>query len=130
MRQDTKGFALVTGASSGIGAIYADRLAKRGHDLILVARSVDRLQTLADKIAGETGRKVEVIAADLGKRNDLAKVEAVLRTDRRITALVNNAGVGSTALILQAVEPAARLSGRREAPPNGEMQTTPIGADQ
>jgi short-subunit dehydrogenase len=102
MRQDTKGFALVTGASSGIGAIYADRLAKRGHDLILVARSVDRLQTLADKIAGETGRKVEVIAADLGKRNDLAKVEAVLRTDRRITALVNNAGVGSTALILQA----------------------------
>jgi short-subunit dehydrogenase len=78
MSQDTKGFALVTGASSGIGAIYADRLAERGHDLILVARSVDRLQTLADKIAGETGRKVEVIAADLGKRKDLAKVEAVL----------------------------------------------------
>ncbi len=64
-----------------LAAAYADRLAKRGHDLILVARSVDRLQTLADRIAGETGRKVEVIAADLGKRKDLAMVEAVLRTD-------------------------------------------------
>ena len=56
-------------------------LAKRGYDLILVARRVDRLRILADKIAGETGRKVEVIAADLGKRKDLAKVEAVLRTE-------------------------------------------------
>src|SRR3954464_5505840 len=48
------------------------------------------------------GRKVEVIAADLGKREDLATVEAVLRTDKRITTLVNNAGVGSTAPLLQA----------------------------
>ena len=102
MSQDTKGFALVTGASSGIGAIYADRLAKRGHDLILVARRVDRLRILADKIAGETGRKVEVIAADLGKRKDLAKVEALLRTDKRITTLIDNAGMGSTAPLLQA----------------------------
>jgi short-subunit dehydrogenase len=102
MSQDTNGFALVTGASSGIGAVYADRLAKRGHNLILVARNVDRLQALADKIAGETGRKVEVIAADLGKREDLARVEAVLRTDKRITTLVNNAGIGSTAPLLQA----------------------------
>ena len=102
MSQDAKGFALITGASSGIGAIYADRLAKRGHDLILVARRIDRLRTLADEIAGETGRKVEVIAADLGKREDLAKVEAVLRTDKRITTLVNNAGVLSTVPLLQA----------------------------
>jgi hypothetical protein len=100
--QATKGFALISGASSGIGAIYADRLAKRGHDLILVARRVDRLQTLGDKIARETGRKVEVIAADLVKRKDLAKVEAVLRTDKPITALINNAGVASTDPLLQA----------------------------
>jgi hypothetical protein len=102
MSQDAKGFALITGASSGIGAIYADRLAKRGHDLILVARRVDRLRMLADKIAGETSRKVEVIAADLGKRKDLANVETVLRTDNRITVLVNNAGVASTTPLLQA----------------------------
>jgi hypothetical protein len=100
--QASKGFALITGASSGIGAIYADRLAKRGHDLILVARRVDRLRTLADKIARETERKVEVIAADLVKREDLAKVEAVLRTDKRITTLVNNAGVASTDPLLKA----------------------------
>jgi hypothetical protein len=102
MSQANKGFALITGASSGIGAIYADRLAKRGHDLILVARRVDRLRRLADKIAGETGRKVEVIAADLGKRKELEKVEAVLRTDKRISTLVNDAGVGSTTPLLQA----------------------------
>lgn len=68
MSQDAKGFGPVTGASSGIGAICADHLAKRGHDLKLVARRVDRLRRLADKIAHETGRKVEVNAADLGKR--------------------------------------------------------------
>ena len=102
MSQASKGFALITGASSGIGAIYADRLAKRGHDLILVARRVNRLRTLADEIARETGRKVEVIAADLVKRKDLAKVEAVLRSDKRITTLVNDAGFGSSALLLQA----------------------------
>ena len=59
--------ALITGASTGIGAIYADRLAKRGYDLILVARNRDKLQALASSIADETGRTVEVLAADLGK---------------------------------------------------------------
>jgi short-subunit dehydrogenase len=99
---EDKGFALVTGASSGIGAIYADRLAKRGHDLILVARNEARLNALAEKITGETGRKVEVIAADLGDRAGMAKIEQVLKTDTRITTLVNNAGVGSGAPALQA----------------------------
>jgi hypothetical protein len=102
MNQAITGFALITGASSGIGAIYADRLAKRGHDLILVARRLDRLRTLADRIAVETGRKVEVISADLVKRKDLAKIEAVLRTDKRITTLVNDDGVASTTPLLQA----------------------------
>jgi short-subunit dehydrogenase len=99
---EDKGFALVTGASSGIGAIYADRLAKRGHDLILVARNEARLNALAEKIAGETGRKVEVIVADLGDRAGMAKIEQVLKTDTRVTTLVNNAGVGSGAPALQA----------------------------
>src|SRR6516164_2091156 len=95
MSQLNKGVAVITGASSGIGAVYADRLARRGHDLLLIARRHDRLQQLAAEIAGRTGRKVEVLAADLGAPADLARVERVLRDDPRITVLVNNAGVAA-----------------------------------
>jgi short-subunit dehydrogenase len=98
----SKGTALVTGASSGIGAVYADRLAKRGYDLILVARNEQRLAAVAGKLLGETGRTVTVLPADLNDKASLAKVEAVLRNDPAITLLVNNAGVGSVASILQA----------------------------
>ena len=94
------GTALITGASSGIGAIYADRLARRGHDLILVARNRERLEALARRIADETGRTIEVVAADLNKTSDLARVENILRQDASITLLVNNAGLGATAPLL------------------------------
>ncbi|HEY0145850.1 MAG TPA: SDR family oxidoreductase [Methylovirgula sp.] len=97
-----KGTALITGASSGIGAVYADRLAKRGYDLILVARNEQRLNAVASRLRGETGRQVTVLAADLNDKASLAKVEAVLRDDPSIIMLVNNAGVGSVAPILQA----------------------------
>src|SRR6201991_326072 len=97
-----KGVALITGASTGIGAIYADRLAKRGYDLILVARNKDRLDTLAARLRLETGRQVTALQADLGDKAGLAKVEAVIHEDPSITMLVNNAGVGSVASILQA----------------------------
>lgn len=97
----SKGVAVVTGASSGIGAVYADRLAKRGYDLILVARNEERLRAVAHRIENETGRKVEVFPADLSDRASLAKVEALLRDDKSITVLVNNAGIGSVASILQ-----------------------------
>ena len=97
-----KGTALVTGASSGIGAVYADRLAKRGYDLILVARNQQRLNAVADRLRGETGRRIAVLSADLNDKAGLAKVEAVLRDNPSITVLVNNAGVGSVASILQA----------------------------
>jgi len=91
--KSSKGTALITGASSGIGAIYADRLARRGHDLILVARNRERLDALATRLTDDTGRSVEVIVADLNNKADLARVEQVLRTDPSITVLVNNAGI-------------------------------------
>ncbi len=97
---NAKGSALITGASSGIGAIYADRLAKRGYDLILVARNQDRLSALAQRLTSETGRSVETIAADLNDKADLARIEIKLRTDTGITLLVNNAGVGAAAPLL------------------------------
>ncbi|MCQ8784087.1 SDR family NAD(P)-dependent oxidoreductase [Mangrovibrevibacter kandeliae] len=87
--------ALVTGASSGIGAAYADRLARRGHDLVLVARDAARLQTLAARLRSETGAAVDILPADLTKPADLAALEERLRQDGRIGLLVNNAGAVS-----------------------------------
>lgn len=89
------GTALVTGASSGIGAIYAERLARRGYDLVLVARQRDRLDALAKRLSSETRVGVEVLAADLNDRADLARVEARLREDAGLSLLVNNAGIGT-----------------------------------
>jgi short-subunit dehydrogenase len=91
--EQATGTALITGASSGIGSVYADRLARRGHDLILVARDRRRLDALAIRLSEDTGRSVEVVAADLNDKGDLARVEGVLRTNVRITVLVNNAGI-------------------------------------
>lgn len=96
-----KGTALVTGASSGIGATYADRLAKAGYDLILVARNEDRLAVFAKRLIAETGRLVETIVADLSNADDLARVETTLKTNLAITLLVNNAGLGASAPLLQ-----------------------------
>lgn len=95
------GTALITGASSGIGAIYADRLARRGYDLILVARNRDRLNTLARRLSDETGRNIEVVVADLAEKVDLARVEDILRKDASITTLVNNAGIGATQHLME-----------------------------
>ena len=83
---------LITGASTGIGAVYADRFAKRGHGLVLVARDRARMETLADRLRRETGVAVDILRSDLNDANDLAQVEARLRNDDRIGILVNNAG--------------------------------------
>jgi short-subunit dehydrogenase len=88
------GTAIVTGASSGIGAIYAERLAGRGHELLLVARDVDRLNSLAEKLSAKHGVIVEVLGADLTKPEDVRRVEGRLRADQDISLLVNNAGIG------------------------------------
>jgi short-subunit dehydrogenase len=91
----TQTTVLITGASTGIGAVYADRFAKRGHDLVLVARDHHRLQELAAKLHRESGVKVDIIAADLTQPAALAQVEARLRDDARIGILVNNAGAAA-----------------------------------
>jgi short-subunit dehydrogenase len=96
----SKGTALITGASSGIGAVYADRLARRGYDLIVVARNRTRLNALAKRLTNETKRSVEVMAADLNSKADLVRVEDTLRNDSSITVLVNNAGIGTFAPLL------------------------------
>ena len=93
MAETLKNAALVTGASTGIGAVYADRLARRGHDLILVARDGARMEAIAARLRAETGRAVEVVPADLTKPAELARIEAPLMGDPAITVLVNNAGI-------------------------------------
>ena len=96
----SKGTALITGASSGIGAVYADRLAKQGYNLILVARSEEKLNALAIRITANTGRTVKSLRADLTNKADLARVEGVLMADDSISILINNAGIGSVATVL------------------------------
>jgi uncharacterized protein len=95
----TKGTALITGASTGIGAVYADRLARRGYDLILVARNLERLREVAAKLA-PTGVRIETLQADLTDKADLAKVEKRLAEDKSITQLVNNAGMSAAGNML------------------------------
>lgn len=89
----TSSTALITGASSGIGATYAERLARRGHDLVLVARDKARLEALAQRLRGEHKVAVDVLPADLTVPAELAAVEARLRDDVRINILINNAGM-------------------------------------
>ncbi|HEY2379529.1 MAG TPA: SDR family oxidoreductase [Gemmatimonadaceae bacterium] len=101
-RDAEKGTALITGASRGIGAAYAEQLATRGYDLVLVARDASRLEPLARRLTAETGRTVTTIAADLTDDTDLARVESTLRKDPTITMLVNNAGTASLAPLLRA----------------------------
>jgi short-subunit dehydrogenase len=100
MTTQSKGTALITGASSGIGAVYADRLARRGYDLIIVARNRGKLDKLATRLTNETKRSVEVLPADLNDKKDLARVEEALKKDASITLLVNNAGIGTFAPLL------------------------------
>jgi uncharacterized protein len=101
MKNSPKGIAVVTGASTGIGAIYADRLARRGYDLILVARSQNKLDDVAKRIAAATGRSVQPVAADLNDKADLKRIETLLSSETGITMLVNNAGVGALVSLLE-----------------------------
>jgi len=91
---------LITGASSGIGATYAKRFARRGHDLVLVARDKARLEALAARLRAECDVAVDVLPADLTKSDDLSVIESRLRDDARIGILINNAGVPHPLFIL------------------------------
>lgn len=91
----SKGTALITGASSGIGAVYAERLAARGYDLLLVARDEQRLEAAATRLRVEQGVQVEVLKADLTLKADLLNVEQRLRSDSSISLLLNNAGIAA-----------------------------------
>ena len=101
---------LITGASTGIGAVYADRFAKRGHDLVLVARDRAKLEDLAARLRKESGVAVDVLQADLTDTRQLGKVETLLKTDSRIGILVNNAGASlAGTFIEQTTEATAQL---------------------
>lgn len=84
--------ALITGASAGIGAVFAQRLARDGYDLVLTARRRDRLEQLAQRLHEEQGVAVQVVTADLTLADDLATVEQVAAADPALELLVNNAG--------------------------------------
>ena len=100
--QSAAGIAVVTGASAGIGAIYADRLAKRGYDLLLVARRGDRLDALAQRLRADYNISVETLVADLAKPADLDTVVGVINSNDRISMLINNAGVSKLSKLADA----------------------------
>jgi uncharacterized protein len=106
----TRSSVLITGASTGIGATYAERFARRGHDLVLVARDKARLDALAARLRQDHGVSVDVLPADLTEAGDLSAVEARLRDDARIGILINNAGAAqSGSFIEQTAEANGRL---------------------
>jgi short-subunit dehydrogenase len=101
---------LITGASTGIGATYAERFAKRGHDLVLVARDKGRLDALAARLREKHNVAIDVLQADLTQISDLTTVEARLRDDASIGILVNNAGAAqSGSFIEQSTDSVAQL---------------------
>lgn len=89
----TKGTVLITGASTGIGAVYAERFAKRGHNLVLVARDFQRLENLANRLWEAHGVNVAIEVADLTNRSELERIEHLFAADPHIGVLVNNAGM-------------------------------------
>lgn len=105
MHANVRQMAVVTGGSSGIGAIYADRLAARGNDILLIARDTERLRSVADAIEAKHGVEVETVSADLSSDADTRRIEERIRGDQRITWLVNNAGLGTRKpMLLESVD--------------------------
>ncbi|MGZ8376354.1 MAG: SDR family NAD(P)-dependent oxidoreductase [Gemmatirosa sp.] len=101
--------AVVTGPTAGIGRAFADRLAARGHDLLLVSRDATRLRQVADELAARHGIAAEIAAHDL---TDPAQVEALataLAARPHVDVLINNAGFGTLGTLLR-TDPAAQAA--------------------
>lgn len=94
-QNDSRPHALVTGASAGIGTAFAERFAKDGYDVILVARRQDRLEELARQLQEQYSVQIKVLAADLSKPGDIRSVEKYILDDSNLEILVNNAGFGA-----------------------------------
>jgi short-subunit dehydrogenase len=92
MNQQTRKLAAITGASAGLGASFARKLAARGYDLLLIARREDRLKALASEL---NRIHADILVADLSRDDDIERVSARLRTEPNLALLVNNAGFGS-----------------------------------
>ncbi|MFV2067223.1 MAG: SDR family NAD(P)-dependent oxidoreductase [Pirellulales bacterium] len=89
------GMAVVTGASSGIGEVYAQRLAERGHDLLLVARRHDRLAALQKQLSDQHGTRVEIVRTDLSLSEQITQLAGRIAKLPTLSMLVNNAGFGT-----------------------------------
>src|SRR5580658_10650919 len=96
------GLALITGASSGIGAAFAAALAARGQDVVLVARRADRLEQLAESLKRSHGIRAEALVADLASDDDVARVVERIAAAPDLELLVNNAGFGSRGKFFEA----------------------------
>src|SRR5512133_1866167 len=99
--EQAKPVAAITGGSSGIGAAFANELAARGYDLILVARRRERLDELSRSLADAHNAEVETMVADLTRNPDVKCVAERLRTEERLEMLVNNAGFGTTGFFFE-----------------------------
>lgn len=118
--------AMITGAASGTGASYAERLAKRGHDLVVVDRDQARLEEMAHALGKETGVGIEVMKADLTDKPDLLRVEHRLRGDSRIGLLVNNQGVEATARSSQGFKDQLRSMDARRSRASSRLSRTAV----
>ena len=96
----TRKSALVTGPSSGIGAVYSQKLAERGYDLVVVARDIDRLSRLTDTLSKKHGVSVTPLPADLSQSTDVRRVLSAISDDQALELLVNCAGIGPKGPVL------------------------------
>jgi short-subunit dehydrogenase len=99
--------AVITGATSGIGNVFAHRLAASGHDVLLVARDAARLDTVCAELGAAHGIQAEALVADLSDDADIARVADRLRHESRLATLVSNAGFGTRGTI-ETADPAGQ----------------------